>query len=729
MRKRATVPGVMLIEALFGLWCGQRAALAQDVSLETRTKDGRSEYRIGEPIPLQLTFSSTSKQYIVDTSFRFPDLSRQMDEFIVSPSEGVSDPQEDYRRALSKNALAFDFSGGLSGFGRLGDMPVTLDLFLNRYVRFSKPGHYVLSIRDRRVSVVRNAPNEPAQEVELMSKPLILTIASADAEWQQGQLGSALEVLKKGPGVDVNACEIVTSLGTPEAEVAMADGLLDENNSVGCGFSYAILGVTNRTIVLEHMQRKLESPESSVTPQFVETMASLISVEAEGGSSFSQTQAEARKHINDQLFELLDTKKGAARFAAISTLVNESLNSGAGDMAGGAQVLRLAAEVFDRLSEQAQSTLLSARWKDVASPAMVGVLRRCAKAETTVPCGRLQGDLLLLRLNELSPGDAREVILGDMRKDYSRFPARLLASLPDKELPEMDAVLREHLQSKDSNVDTTAELIERYATGALTGVVQSYLDEKGLGQLGGQVETNLIAYLLRVQPDGGAQKLRAALAVRNGTGWYKYLLWDVAQRTPSADIQPIAMDALSDADPEVVQSAVQALALIGDERAKAALFERLREWRAKWIGRERDLFRVPGEDPNTDDRHLGDELIHSLGTAAAWLLTDAEQQQLLHSAVTENQKQQAQQFIAAAKSWPVAITIIDSGSPHAQIIIGQYSYEDAQAAKRKLSQFSVGTSFQLQPIPTDGKEAQDMAAGIRSFLSEHAMRIETRKAE
>lgn len=728
MRKRGPVPGAVLA-AIIGLWWGQRAARAQDVSLEARTKDGRSEYHIGEPIELQLTFRSTSKQYIVDTSFRFPDLSRQRDEFIVSPPEGVSDPMEDYRRALSKNEQCIDCFGGLRGFGRLGDKPVTMDVFLNRYVRFSKPGHYILSIRDRRVSVVRNAPNEPTQEIGLMSKPLALTIAAADAEWQQGQLGSALEVLKKGPGVDVNACEIVTSLGTPEAEVAMADGLLDENKSVGCGFSYAILGVRNRALVLEHMQRKLESPESSVTPQFVETMANLMAVEAEGGSSFSQTQAEARKRINDQLLELLDTKKGAARFAAISTLVSESLNSGAGDMAGGARVLRLAAEIFDRLSDQAQSSLLSPRWKDIASPAMVGVLRRCAEAETTAPCGRLQGDLLLLRLNELSPGDAREVILGDMRKGNPRFPARVLAILTDKELPEMDAVLRDHLQSKDSNVDATAELIERYATGTITGVVQSYLDEKGMGQLGGQVEANLIAYLLRVQPDAGAQRLRAALAVRNGTGWYKYLLRDVAQRTPSADIQPIAMDALSDANPEVVQSAVQALALIGDERAMAALFERLREWHAKWIGRDRDLFWTPGEDPNTDDRHLGDELIHSLGTASAWLLTETELQQLLQSAITENQKQQAQRFIATTKSRPVAITLIDSGYPHVQIIIGQYSYEDAQAAKRKLLQFPAGTSFQLQPVPSDGKEAQDMAVGIQSFLTDHGMHIETRKPQ
>jgi hypothetical protein len=727
MRIRIVIRELMLIAAIGGMSWAEQPTCAQDVSLEVRTKDGRSGYHIGEPIALQLTFSSSSKQYIVDTSFRFPDLSRQMDEFIVSPSDGVSDPMEDYRRALSKSVLAFDFSGGLSGFGRLGDKPVTLDLFLNRYVRFSKPGHYVLSIRDRRVSVVRNAPNEPAQEIELMSKPLILTIASADAGWQQGQLASALEVLKKSPGVDVNVCEIVTSLGTPEAEVAMADGLLDENKAVGCGFTYALLGVRNRTLVLEHMQQKLESPETSVAPQFVETMASLMAVGEEGRSSFSQTQAEARERINDQLLELLDTKRGAARFAAISTLVTESLNSGG--VAQGTQVLRLAAEVFDRLSEQAQSTLLSARWKDVASPPMVGVLRRCAEAESTSTCDRLQGDLLLTRLNELSPSDAREVILGDTRKENPRFPARVLAILPDKELPEMDVVLRAHLQSTDGNVDTTAELIERYATGAIAGAVQSYLDEKGLGQLGGQVEPNLIAYLLRIQPDVGAQKLRAALAVRNGSGWYKYMLRDVAQRTPSAVIQPIAIDALSDTDPEVVQSAVQALALIGDEHAKAALFERLGEWRTRWMGRERDMFWIPGDGPITDDRYLGDELIRAIATGAGWLLTEEDQRQLLRSAVTENQKQQAKQFVDGAKNRPIEITIINAGSLHVQIIVAQYNYESMELVKGKLSQFPARTSFLLQSIPPGSAETRSAVAEIESFLAQHGMHLETRKMQ
>jgi hypothetical protein len=180
---------------------------------------------------------------------------------------------------------------------------------------------------------------------------------------------------------------------------------------------------------------------------------------------------------------------------------------------------------------------------------------------------------------------------------------------------------------------------------------------------------------------------------------------------------------------DAAQSAVQALALIGDEHAKAALFERLADWHAKWMGRERDSFWTPGEDPFTDDRHLGDELIHSLGTAAGWLLTEAEQQRLLENAVTENQRQQAQQFIDAAKAKPIAITVNMFSPPHMQILIRQYNYESVGPAKQKLAQFPAGSGFVVEGIPVEGADTRETVAEIQSFLAQHGMRIETRKLE
>jgi hypothetical protein len=728
MRSRPGLPRLALLAAFVAILCVPALASAQDISFELRTTDGRSEYRVGELIPLQMQFTSNSKSYVVDGGFRFPELQAPRDEFLVDPAEGWSDPLAEYRQALSSGRGFFD-GGGLVGLGRLGEKPVVLDLFLNRYVRFSKPGHYLVSVKEHRVSLRRASVNEANQPIELTSRPLSLLITAATPEWQQQQLASALEMIKKGPGVNVNACEIVSALGTPAAELAMADDLTRSDERPGCYFTPALLGLANRALVLEHMQAELENPVAGITPQFIESMATLTALEDGPATDFFQRTSDARREITSRLFGLLNEKRGPAKFAAISTLVNETLmGSQAGDSAQQTGILRIAAEVFDQLSSQAQATLLSAQWKEVSSPAMAHVLRHCAEADNNVSCGRLQGDILLARLQEISPSDAREVILGDMQKESPRFPATVLATLPDKELPEMDSVFRERLESQSGNLDATAGLIQRYATSSIAPAVQTYLDAN-LGKLPGRVEPDLIAYLLRVKHDVGREELRAALLVRNENGWYKYLLRDVAQRNPSSEIQPLAIDALTDKDEDVMGSAVLALAIVGDDRAKAALFERLEQWYAKWVGRQRDLAGLPGDERTTDDRYLGDNLIHSIATGAGWLFNQEDQQQLLRCTVTENQKRQVEQFVASAKSRPVMITLIDTVAPHVQIAVAQYNYEDLEPAERKMSQFPRGTSFVLQHIPAGGDDAQNVVLKVQSFLEQHAMRVSVLKAQ
>jgi hypothetical protein len=724
---RTAVCGLLVGAVLGGLSSVVEAG-AQEVSLEVRTKEGRAEYRVGESIALQLVFVSSSKQVIVDSSFRFPDFQKPQDEFLVEPKDGADDPMEDYRRALSTNRFSCCADGGLRGFGRLGGEPVVVDLELNQYLRFTKPGRYELTVRDRRAHSVDRSSQEAPEAIELVSKPLPLTILTSDPVWERQQLNSALEALRKGPGVNMEACRAVAALGTPAAEVAMAESLEDE--TPGCNFSSFLLGAKDRKLVLSWMQQDLESPQARINQVFLETLATLTALEEDGNADFLQRQSDARKHVSDELFDLLDEKKGAARIAAVSTLVNASLQAtGSENSAHEAQVLRLAAEVFEQLSQQAQSTLLSARWTEVASPAMVPVLRRCAEADNSTSCGLVQGDLLLTRLNELSPTEAREVALADIQKNNPRFSSQVLAMLPDKELPDLDGVLREHLVTEGGNVDTAAGLIQRYATGGIVGAVLSYLDEHEPGKLGGEIEQNLIAYLFRILPDAGEQKLRAALAAREGTSMYKYMLHEVAQRTSSPRIQQIAIEALSDQDYEVVQSAAQALGQVGDEHAKAALLERLAAWQGKWTGREREFFWTLDSGPIRDDRYLGDELIRTIATGTGWLLTEKDQQQLLASALTDNQKQQVNQFIEATKNRPIAITIINTLPPNNQFIVAQYNYESLELLKRKLSQFPAQTNFQLQSIPPESAEMRRAVAEIESFLGQNGMRVEIAKAQ
>src|SRR5882762_8031989 len=148
VKMRMAIRGLALSAVICGIAGNSPEMMAQDVSLEMRTKDGRSEYHAGEPIGLQLVFSSPSKQYLVDSSFSYPQLQTTQDEFLVEPKGGSEDPMLDYRQALSSNRY-FDVSG-MHGIARLGDKPIVLDLPLNRYVRFTRPGRYILRLSDRR---------------------------------------------------------------------------------------------------------------------------------------------------------------------------------------------------------------------------------------------------------------------------------------------------------------------------------------------------------------------------------------------------------------------------------------------------------------------------------------------------------------------------------------------------------------------------------------------------
>jgi hypothetical protein len=175
---------------------------------------------------------------------------------------------------------------------------------------------------------------------------------------------------------------------------------------------------------------------------------------------------------------------------------------------------------------------------------------------------------------------------------------------------------------------------------------------------------------------------------------------------------------------------VQALGRIGDERAKLALFERLQQWRASWMGRQPEMSSwMMGDGPIEDDRYLGAELVQTIAKGAGWLLTSEDQQRLMAGALTENEKQQAAQFVEQAKARPVPVLVINTMSPNFQVVAAQYSFDSVPPLKRKLSQFTVGTSFTMQCVPPESAETKEVVAEIKTFLAQKGMRVEDCKSE
>ena len=196
--RRLTVASLKLFGLASYFLISIQAAPAQGVSLRLQTVSGHAEFHVGEVIPIKLVFGTTAPgTYEVNVTSRYPQRIPMPDSFKVEPQSGWVDPLEGYREALSR---AMD-TGGLTGSNiPIGTTPVTFPLILNDYIRFSRPGHYMIQVRDSRVfpiladKDVRIGPGPMATSIVLTSTPLEIIILPTNSEWQEQQVRAAIAV-------------------------------------------------------------------------------------------------------------------------------------------------------------------------------------------------------------------------------------------------------------------------------------------------------------------------------------------------------------------------------------------------------------------------------------------------------------------------------------------------------------------------------------------------------
>jgi hypothetical protein len=85
--------------------------------------------------------------------------------------------------------------------------------------------------------------------------------------------------------------------------------------------------------------------------------------------------------------------------------------------------------------------------------------------------------------------------------------------------------------------------------------------------------------------------------------------------------------------------------------------------------------RIAGDGPIEDDRYLGPELAQTVATGAEGCFTSEDQQRLMAGALTENDKQQAAQFVQPAQARPVPVLVINTMAPNFQIVAVQYGFD------------------------------------------------------
>jgi hypothetical protein len=739
---------VKLPIALAGL-CVALLAQTPDVQLRLATAGGQTSFRLGEPIALELSFTSTAagKYSLFGGNSDRMGMENGREEFRVSSSAGTSDPLADY----FQGGMAFN---GLVSVAQLSTKPLVVNKDLNQWVRFDQPGRYRVRAVSHRVSAQFNQPQRAA--VELESNEIEIELVD-DPAWRTAGAAAAARVLRTVPKSGdsavfqqrMAAARRLWYLDTPES-IRESARLLDGTDvQVDQLLQMGLMASSRRPLVIATMEQLRADPAQAVSPAFLDTLARLRAwseapvvgpypADAAAQPAWSEAmnrryerQTAVAKELQSQLAAELEPKQGRAKAVSLRTL----LEAAAPDSISASQRVEMAGLYFD-LPADLQSELLAYQWRRISGPAMIPVLRRIYDAvpDTIYPAPGLAGPAVE-RLYELDPAQGRRLILTEMARPFPRLPVSTLSVLPDATLPDMEEKLMANLELSPGHAEKHAveELIARYATAGILGRVKAFyagVDAEMRARTGmvespprrlatPACEPPLYAYFLRSDPPYGEKLLRSVMAERSyelGRCWMS-AIGATAGYFVNPRWESVAVDGLKDATVIVKIDAVKALGRHGSPAAAAALWEGFAYWHDWWKNKPLEI--------NEENRQLERAYMQTISQANNWIATAADLARAAALCITDGCRGEMEQN---RRYWsqPLTASVSQSSDGSFFVSLVQYSMPSLAEGRRRLLQLPKGTALILKQVAWDNRPAPalDLWVGrMRRELQERGVTV------
>ncbi|MEW6209091.1 MAG: hypothetical protein AB1631_12040 [Acidobacteriota bacterium] len=731
----------------------------EGVTLTVRLKDSQRRFRQGEIISVELEFASqSSTPYVAST--RSYDRSGRLgiETYHIDRRDGVADPLYDH----------FNSPGSVFMISRLyttwplAKKPFLITQELNEWRRFDHPGRYRLYVTSARITKVRSFGKSISiggDPVRVTSNIIEFEIMPAEPEWAERKLHQALQTIdsldrqpddRDQSDARQSACRVLRFLGTEHAAREMIHRFGGRASPCDQEYYFGIIGSPRRRFVIEEMERQLTAPEQPVSTVFLRAL-SLLSLNErstlppypEGDAEkIKRWEAQAQKRQDDfddikikcveRLAAAVSRKEAEARAVSLAALLEFQASIPRAKRTEA--TLRLQEKisvtlpsVFLFLPADTQYSLLSGGWNPIKSDAMLPVVRSIYEnpPQTVWPIR----ETALQRLYELSPDEGRRLILEEMHSPRPRVGIKTLGLLPEIILPEMDDFLAAKLESSETGYEEArvySSLVARYASAnALPRLKAAFANR--IGHIACAIQTPIVAYFLRVDPQYGAELLDQALSSRKDTGCYKSELIGVAALYMCPEIERVAVAHLNDSEPEIVSQAAATLGQYGSAAAAESLWRRLEQWHQTWVGRVDELDIQPGVDVSASEAHIEIELVRALGAAREWVLSAKELERLTELCVTEMGRKEAQSLASQAdvsqSPLEIAISFNSMDDSIYSITVGQYRVQSLKALRDKLSQYPRGTVFVWKSF--NGSESSDHQAfaDLKLYLEERGMKL------
>ena len=699
------------------------AANPPDVTFELRLGGGREAFFQGEVIPVELVFSSTTPQrYELDMAL-YDRCGRVMtDEYHFEPEAGAVDPLRDFYAPDGQYGC-----GGVRHVSVLDPNPDVVEMELNEWLRFDRPGKYrlfVTTLRLRDLSVERENGGI-GKWLKIASRAIDLTILAADPDWSARVLAQARADLDSADRERrERGCTALRHLGTTAAIAELVRETGGRSN--GCG--QAILGLfghPERSAVIDAMEAKLTAPDEAVDARFIRRLAKLawfgdhpLPAESE---SLSREDAQAwRAEVSrgieervsayaERLAASIGDKRGAARPGSLWTLLDTAQQSNASPRRSAElEALRpRLARHFRELPPEKQADLLRRSWGLLRHPSFRSVLLGLYEDPPEMPrggAGKLR-DLAVRRLQDLDPGAARQILLSEMRRPDPRLGAGVIALFPDATLPaEVEASVIGHLRQIEPGVGGWKDLLAivgRFGSVAIRDEVESIYERESDRDLKSCWRAPFLAYFLRVDPRGGNEKLRTEVlgpeTGAEGVGGRsrecaRRYLAEVAAFGPSPALDLAAVELLDSGDPKLETAAIEMLGKHGTATAQAPLWRRYERWHQTWQRRAEELRfdGITGRRQNDEAVQFERALHTALAEGAGWVIDRSAAERLERLAVSDQVKQQAES-LARRIGDEIRLRLWSLEQPHFDV--AQYDLQSLDALKARLSLFPEGTVF------------------------------------
>jgi hypothetical protein len=599
------------------LTCGVTSAPSGGpVRVELSLAEGKTLYRIGEPIRLILSFTASEVGFSLNGTTTEP--ASPIDTLVLSPMTGVFPWLDDQARGHRYGP----------DYGSITDLeankPVGVGLSVNGVYRFDQAGHYKVHVVTNRVSSGDLLHSQPlglltSNEVEFD------VVAMTDAD--EAVRAATLEKQIREAANMQQAQSFAEELGwlTGDASTRAKISLYlhpKEFYPFGVDVTWGLWMARNRGLVVAELERAIADPtdSQSASASLVGTTAALkarMAVPfdpAQPGKALPTDQIES-EYLH-QIVATLSQRKGDSLVTAaltVFTRLAQRKETNGNDFAAAREVL---ITHFAQVNEYSVDWLLNSYGKYLQDPRIVPAMESILQTQKD-PIMNGERAAVEAQLIKLAPQNVRSFVVEEVCADY-RVQLKPIQDAPFDVLPETDECLKKQIQAASENVkhggvdlQMKTALAARFATNAIYDDLLN-LYQKSSASWDGQARGGMLAYFMRWDASRGLPLLEAALPI-GAEQLEPNISFGLFRAYYSSGLDDFLRVRLATGPPAQAGTAAFEMSQYGPAEDQDILRQRLDRWRTQWSGKD-----IPGAEGK-----LESELVQAVIEGKEWKMAEA----------------------------------------------------------------------------------------------------------